>query len=163
MREIRTYGDPVLRGKAHPVTEVNSRMKKLIEDMTETMYKNEGVGLAANQIGIGAQVMTVDVGKGLLVLLNPRVMNSSGEESVEEGCLSLPDIRVEVRRARKIKVRGLNEEGREIEIEAEGLLARAIQHEIDHLDGMLIIDRISLAQRQLINSQLKKLAERRGR
>lgn len=157
VREIRIYGDPVLREKAHPVRELNPQTKKLIEDMAETMYGNEGVGLAANQIGIGEQIMTVDVGEGLLILVNPRVMESCGEESAQEGCLSLPDIKVEVRRARKIKVRGLNEEGKEIEMEAGGLLARAIQHEIDHLNGILITDRIGFARRQLINSRLKRL------
>ncbi|MCD5401381.1 peptide deformylase [candidate division NPL-UPA2 bacterium] len=157
VRKIRIYGDPILREKAHPVKEVNPQTKKLIKDMAETMYENKGLGLAANQIGIGEQVMTVDVGEGLLVLINARVMESRGEESVEEGCLSLPDIKVEVKRAKKIKVRGLDEEGRGIEIEAEGLLARAIQHEIDHLNGILIADRISFVRRQLISSQLKRL------
>ena len=157
VRKIRIYRDPILREKAQPVTEVTPETKKLIKDMAETMYENEGLGLAANQIGISEQIMIVDVGKGLLVLINPRVRESRGEESVEEGCLSLPDIRVEVRRAKKIKVRGLNEEGRKIEIEAEGLLARAIQHEIDHLNGILITDRTSFARRQLISSQLKRL------
>ena len=141
VREIRICGDPILREKAHSVREARPGMKELIKDMAETMYENEGVGLAANQIGVDERVLTVDVGEGLLVLINPRIVDSSGEESVEEGCLSLPGLKVEVRRARKVKVRGLNEEGREIEIEAEGLLARAIQHEIDHLDGVLIADR----------------------
>lgn len=160
VRKIRVYGDPILREKTQLVGEVTPQTKKLIKDMTETMYENEGLGLAANQIGIGKQIMTVDVGQGLLVLINPRIMESCGEESAEEGCLSLPDIKVEVKRARKIKVRGLNEEGGRIEIEAEGLLARAIQHEIDHLNGMLIADRISFVRRQLIGSQLKKLERR---
>ncbi len=163
VREIRTYGDSILREKTQPVTEVTPQTKKLIKDMAETMYENEGVGLAANQIGIGKQIMTVDVGEGLLALINPRVMESRGEESVEEGCLSLPDIKVEVRRAKKIKVRGLNEEGREIEIAAGGFLARAIQHEIDHLNGILITDRISLARRQLLRSRLKRLEGHSGR
>ena len=163
VKEIRIYGDPILIGKAQPVKEVNPRTKELIKDMTETMYENEGVGLAANQIGVDAQIMTVDVGEGLLVLINPRVMESCGEDSAEEGCLSLPDIKVAVSRARKIKVRGLNEEGREIEIETEGLLARAIQHEIDHLNGVLITDRIGFARRHLISSQLKRLKKRSGR
>ncbi len=163
VREIRIYGDPILREKAHPVTEVNLQTKKLIEDMAETMYENEGVGLAANQIGVNEQIMTVDVGQGLLVLLNPRILNSSGEESAEEGCLSLPDIKVKVERATGINVRGLNEEGIEIEMEVEGLLARAIQHEIDHLNGMLITDRISFARNQLLSSQLNRLEARGSR
>ncbi len=157
VRKIRIYGDPILREKAQSVAEVTPETQKLIKEMAETMYENEGLGLAANQIGIGKQIMTVDVGQGLLVLINPRVGESGGEESAEEGCLSLPGIKVEVKRAKKIKVRGRDEEGREVEIEAEGLLARAIQHEIDHLNGILITDRISLARRQLINPQLKKL------
>ena len=160
VREIRVYGDPVLRKKAHPVREVSSETKRLIKDMVETMHENRGVGLAANQIGVDEQVMIVDTGKGLLALINPRIVNSSGEKSAEEGCLSLPDIRVGVRRAEKIGVRGLNEEGKEINIETEGFLSRAIQHEMDHLNGILITDRISLARRQLIKSQLKKLQER---
>lgn len=160
VREIRIYGDPVLRKKAHPVKEVNSQTKNLIKDMVETMHENRGVGLAANQVGVEEQVMIVDTGEGLLALINPRVVNSSGEESAEEGCLSLPDIRVGVRRAKKIGVRGLNEEGKEIDMETEGFLSRAIQHELDHLNGILITDRISLARKQLIKSQLKKLQER---
>jgi peptide deformylase len=160
VREIRIYGDPGLRKKAYPVKEVNSQTKRLIKDMVETMHENRGVGLAANQIGVDKQVMIVDAGEGLLALINPRVVDSSGEESDEEGCLSLPDIRVGVRRAKKIGIRGLNEEGEEIDIETEGFLSRAIQHEMDHLNGILIIDRISLARRQLIKSQLKRLQER---
>ncbi|NOX97748.1 MAG: peptide deformylase [Nitrospirae bacterium] len=157
MREIKIYGDPILREKTCLVREITPRTKELIKDMAETMYGSKGVGLAANQIGVDAQIMTVDVGRGLLVLVNPRVLSSFGEESAEEGCLSLPDIRVGVRRAAKVKVEGLNEEGKEVEIEAEGLLARAIQHEIDHLNGILITDRISLARRHLLSSHLKKL------
>jgi peptide deformylase len=160
VREIRIYGDPGLRKKAHSVKEVNSQTKSLIKDMVETMHENRGVGLAANQVGAEEQVMIVDTGEGLLVLINPRVVNSSGEESDVEGCLSLPDIRVGVRRAKKIDVRGLNEEGEEFDIETEGFLSRAIQHEMDHLNGILITDRISLARRQLIKSQLKRLEER---
>lgn len=160
MRKIKIYGDPILREKAQPVLEVTPQIKKLIKDMAEIMYENEGLGLAANQIGIGKQIMTVDVGQGLLALINPRIEESCGEESVEEGCLSLPNIKIRVKRAKMIKVRGLNERGRKIKIEAEGLLARAIQHEIDHLNGILITDRISLARRQLISSQLKKLKRR---
>ncbi len=160
VREIRIYGDPVLRKKAHPVKEVNSQTKSLIKDMVETMHENRGVGLAANQVGVEEQVMIVDTGEGLLALINPRIVDSSGEESAEEGCLSLPDIRVGVRRAKKIGVRGLNEEGKEIDIETEGFLSRAIQHEMDHLNGILITDRISLARKQLLKSQLKRLQER---
>ena len=130
--------------------------------MAEIMYKEEGIGLAANQIGIDRQIMTVDTGKGLLVLINPQVMESYGEESAEEGCLSLPDIRVQVKRAQEIIVGGLNEEGKKIKIKTGGLLARAIQHEIDHLNGILIIDRISFVRRQLISSRLKELERDNG-
>jgi len=157
VRGIRIYGDPILRKKTHLVREVTPQVRELIKEMAGIMYGNGGIGLAANQIGIDTQIMTVDVGEGLLVLINPHIVNNSGEESVEEGCLSLPDIRVGVKRAAKVTVRGLNAEGEEVEIEAEGLLARAIQHEADHLKGILITDRIGLARRQLLRTQLKKL------
>ncbi|MCD5390531.1 peptide deformylase [candidate division NPL-UPA2 bacterium] len=157
--EIRKYGDPVLREKARAVAEVTDEVRELIKDMAGTMYENKGIGLAAPQVGVKSRVIVVDGGQGLLALINPEILSSpeAGEELAEEGCLSLPEITVEVKRARKIRVKGLSEKGKNIETEAEGLLARAIQHEVDHLNGILMIDRISYARRQLLRSQLKKL------
>lgn len=163
VRKIRIYGSSILRAKAQPVMEVTLQTKKLIKDMAETMYENEGVGLAANQVGVSEQIMIVDVGQGLLVFINPLIEESWEEEVGEEGCLSIPDISVEVKRAGKIKVKGWDEEGREIKIEADGFLARAIQHEVDHLNGIFITDRISFLRRQLIGSQLKRLEGHSGR
>ncbi len=146
----------MLREKARAVAEVTDEVRELIKYMAGTMYENKGIGLAAPQVGVKSRVIVVDGGQGLLALINPQILSSLDEELAEEGCLSLPEITVEVKRAKKIKVKGLSEEGKNIEIEAEGLLARAIQHEVDHLNGILMIDRISYARRQLLESQLKK-------
>lgn len=147
----------MLREKARAVAEVTDEVRNLIKGMAGTMYENKGIGLAAPQVGVKSRVIVVDGGQGLLALINPQILSSLDEELAEEGCLSLPEITIEVKRAKKIRVKGLSEEGKNIEIEAEGLLARAIQHEVDHLNGILMIDRISYARRQLLRSQLKKL------
>lgn len=155
--ELRIYPDPVLRGKATPVKDIDDSIRKLMADMAETMYISEGVGLAAPQVGSLSQLITVDIGKGLISLANPRIVESDGSEVMEEGCLSLPDIRLEVKRYKRVLVQGIDSNGKEVFIEAEDLLARVFQHEIDHLQGILIIDKIPSAQRQLIRSKLKEL------
>ena len=162
IKEIITYPDPVLREKSEPVEKIDKDIKQLIEDMTETMYASRGIGLAAIQIGVLRRVILVNVGEGLVVLVNPKILEDEGETQMEEGCLCLPGVMVEVKRSEKVKVKGLNRKGEEIVIHAEGLLARALQHEIDHLKGVLIIDKISKIKRELVTSKLKKEAKERA-
>ena len=139
--EIVKEGDPVLRQKAEPVTQVTKRIRKLIKDMLETMSLANGVGLAAPQVGIGQRIIVVDVGDGPVALINPQIDEASGKEIDVEGCLSIPGTFGYVERAQEVTVSGLNESGRSTRIKAEGLFARTLQHEIDHLDGVLFIDR----------------------
>jgi peptide deformylase len=160
-KEIITYPDPVLRKKSEPVEKVDKEIKQLIEDMTETMYASRGIGLAAIQIGVLKRVILVNVGEGSVLLVNPEILEDEGETQMEEGCLCLPGVMLEVKRSEKVKVKGLNRKGEEIIIHAEGLLARALQHEIDHLKGVLIIDKISKIKRELVTSKLKKEAKER--
>lgn len=138
---IRTIGDPVLRRRAKPVRHVNRALRQLIEDMLATMYAADGVGLAAPQVGVGKRVIVLDVGEGPLAVINPEIVAAEGEEAGTEGCLSVPGKAGEVRRAARVRVTGLDQEGRQVWHEAEGLLARAFQHEVDHLDGVLFVDR----------------------
>lgn len=161
-KEIVTYPDPILRKKSEPVEKVDKDIQQLIEDMAETMYASRGIGLAAIQIGVLKRVILVNVGEGLVVLLNPEILEDEGETRMEEGCLCLPGVMVEVKRSEKIKVKGLNGKGENVVIHADGLLARALQHEIDHLEGVLIIDKISKIKRELVTSKLKKEAKERA-
>lgn len=158
MRTIVKYPNPVLRRKAEPISEIDETILNLIEDMTDAMYGDDGVGLAATQVGESKRVIIVDAGEGLAVLINPEIIEKGGEEtSLEEGCLSLPEIRVDIVRPSRVLLRGLNEKGEQVELEAEGLLARVFQHEIDHLNGVLIIDHASSVQRSLLKSRLRRL------
>ncbi len=145
LRQIRKNGDPVLRQKAHPVKKITPQIIKLLNDMAETMYDANGVGLAAPQIGISKRLIVIDVADehNLLKLINPDIIASSGKETAIEGCLSFPGIAGEVERAEAVTVRALIPAGDTIELKATGLLARALQHEIDHLDGILFVDRVS--------------------
>jgi len=161
---IRKYGDPVLRRKAERVEDIDDEIRRLAQDMMETMYAYDGVGLAANQVGELRKVVVVDISPHdptfkPLILINPVVVEGYGEEGFEEGCLSLPDITAEVIRPAQVLVRAISLEGDEVEIEADGLLARVLQHEIDHLDGVLFIDRLPFIRRRLLRGQLKKLEE----
>lgn len=141
IRNIVKYPDPILREKAVEVKKFNERLGKLLDDMAETMYDAHGVGLAAPQVGISKRVMVVDVGEELIEMVNPEIIEKSGEQiEPPEGCLSIPGLLGYVKRANKIRVKGQDRNGNPIEIEAEGFLARAFQHEIDHLDGVLFID-----------------------
>lgn len=140
---VRTLGDPVLRSKAKEVEEVNEKTNQLIDNMFETMYEEDGVGLAAPQVGMLKRIAVVDIREdNPIVLINPEIIEEEGKAIMEEGCLSIPNRTGEVIRSRKIKLRSLNREGEEIEFEAEGFEARAIQHEMDHLDGVLFIDKM---------------------
>jgi peptide deformylase len=142
LRNIRTDDDEILRKKSKVVDEVNDRIKILVKDMIETMYQANGVGLAAPQVGILKRVAVVDVGEGVHVFINPEILEGSGSCIDFEGCLSLPGKQGEVERPAKIKVKALNENGEEFTLEAEDFFARAICHEIDHLDGILFIDKL---------------------
>jgi len=140
---VREIGDPVLRSKAKEIDEVNKKTLTLIDNMFDTMYEEDGVGLAAPQVGILKRIAVVDIREGnKITLINPEIIEEEGKAIMEEGCLSIPGETGDVIRAEKIKVRTLNKEGKEIEFEAEGFEARAIQHEIDHLDGVLFVDKI---------------------
>jgi len=157
--KILTYPDPVLKKKAKAVKTIDEKIKKLAEDMIETMYSAPGIGLAAPQVGESLRVITVDVtrkGEDLIVLINPEIISGEGECAEEEGCLSVPDFKETVLRKKKVLVKGLDPEGKEKEISAEGLLAIAFQHEIDHLDGILIIDRVSRLKRDIFKKKLQK-------
>ncbi|WP_163327886.1 peptide deformylase [Desulfurobacterium thermolithotrophum] len=164
IREIRIYPDDVLKKKAEVVTEFNEELEQLVNDMFETMYKRGGVGLAANQIGILKRVVVIDLNSGKekqgeeqIVLINPEIVALEGEEVKEEGCLSLPGLYKKVKRAVYAKVKAQNLKGEEFTIEGEGLLARAFQHEIDHLNGVVFIDKLSPLQRRLALEKYKKL------
>lgn len=142
---VRKEGDPVLRQVAKPVPEVTSNIQKLLTDMAETMYENQGIGLAANQIGILKRCLVADVGEGgpgLIELVNPEVVHAEGEQLGAEGCLSIPGVTGDVLRAEHIIVKGLDRNGQEIQINASGLLARCLLHEIDHLNGVLFTDHV---------------------
>lgn len=151
--EIKKYPERVLREKTSPVNDFGPSLQRLIDDMIETMYSALGVGLAANQVGILKRVIVIDVSSRekntpLIVLINPEIIHAQGEIALEEGCLSVPDYTTVVKRAEKVRVRGLDRYGKEVEIEGEGLLSRVLQHEIDHLNGMLLIDRIGHVKRE---------------
>ena len=139
-RKIRELGDEVLTKECKEVTKMTLRTKVLINDMLDTMYEAMGVGLAAPQVGILKRIVVIDVGEGPIVLVNPKIIETKGEQTGEEGCLSVPGKSGTVTRPDYVKVRALNEEMEEIELEGEGLLARAFCHEIDHLDGKMYIE-----------------------
>lgn len=142
IRQIRYYDDPLLRKTSREVTEINDRIKTLIEDMVETMYDNEGVGLAAPQVGVLRRVVVIDIGEGVLKLINPEIIYEEGANIDVEGCLSVPNRIGTVKRPETVKVKYLDELGEEKTIEGTGLLAKALCHEIDHLDGILFIDKM---------------------
>jgi peptide deformylase len=163
IRPVRIYGDPVLREKALAVAGVDDSVRALIADMRETMKAYTGVGLAANQVGVLQRVLVVDVPldderRAAMALVNPVIVARSGSETGEEGCLSIPGIFEDVTRALQIKVRGLDERGQPLAFDAEGYLARALQHEVDHLDGVLFVDRLSLLKRQFLRRTLDAMA-----
>ncbi|HBL37384.1 MAG TPA: peptide deformylase [Firmicutes bacterium] len=142
---IVTEPNPLLRQKAQPLKKISKRIRKLAQNMLETMYAADGVGLAGPQVGVGERIIVVDVGNGPLALINPEIISNMGQERDVEGCLSIPGRNGYVTRAAKVKVTGVNLDGRRIELESEGLLARALQHEIDHLEGILFIDYLDRA------------------
>ncbi|HIE43259.1 MAG TPA: peptide deformylase [Candidatus Omnitrophica bacterium] len=154
---IIKYGDPILRRKALKVDRIEKEDLLLIENMTETMYAHEGIGLAAPQVGTSKRIIVLDIGEGLRKLINPVVLESEGENEHKEGCLSIPEVYVEVKRPSYTVVEGLNEYGERVRIEAEGLLSRVLHHEIDHLNGLLIVDYLSPAERVTLKRRLRNL------
>ncbi len=140
LRNIRLEGDDILRKRAKDIDAVTDRIKTLAADMLDTMYHSDGVGLAAPQIGILKRIIVIDIGQGPLVFINPEIIETDGEQVGPEACLSMPRVSGEVKRPLKVKTKALNVEGEEFTIEGEGLLARAICHEIDHLNGVLFTD-----------------------
>lgn len=142
IRNIRYEGDPILRKKCRRVDRVDDRIKTLLDDMVETMKHAEGVGLAAPQVGVLRSVIVIDVGEGLVQLVNPQILETRGKEIGAEGCLSVPGKSGDVERPAWVRVSGLNRDGQEVEVIGEGLLARALCHEIDHLNGILFIDKM---------------------
>jgi len=160
-RPILTYGAPTLRQKTAPIRDFNGSLQALIDDMVETMYAAPGVGLAANQVGSLERVFVANPSDDrdpsqLLVVVNPELLETEGEIVSEEGCLSVPEFREDVRRARRVLLRGIDRQGKPLQIEAEDLLARIFQHEVDHLNGVLFVDRLSPAKRLLLKPRLKK-------
>jgi peptide deformylase len=159
--EIAVFPEESLKKRAEPVEQVDDEIRKLIDDMAETMYAAPGVGLAANQVRVLKRVVVVDIehpegSPNLIVMVNPEIVERSGEIAWEEGCLSFPGINVDVSRSAKLKVRALDRDGKPFEFEAEDLLAVAIQHEIDHLDGVTLADKVSFLKRRWIMRELQK-------
>ena len=161
---IRIYGDKVLRQRSEPVQKITPEIQEFIADLVHTMYETDGIGLAANQVGRALRIIAVDAfwfkengKKNPVVLINPEFIEFDGSTDMEEGCLSLPDIYEKVPRAEWVKIRGLNEKGEQMEYEGEGLFARALQHEYDHLDGILFIDKISKLKKMMLKKKLNDL------
>ena len=160
--KIVKYPEPILSQPGEPVSEFDGELRKLAADMFETMYAAQGIGLAAPQVGVSKRVTVIDLSAGKdpakkLVLVNPEITFSEGKQYEEEGCLSFPDIREKVVRAFKVKIRAQDEKGKWFEMEGEELLSRAFQHEIDHLDGMLFIYRMSALKRDLNLRKIRKM------
>ena len=173
--DILKYPDPFLKTKTEPVEKIDDSIRALISDMTETMYRARGIGLAAVQVGVARRVALLDVpqedardeegnrrlvrGKNLIAVINPEIVWTEGTTKYEEGCLSVPGLTADVQRALRVRVKALDRDGNPFEINAEGLLAIALQHEIDHLDGLLFIDRLSRLKRELIKKKKMKALE----
>ncbi|MFH0852294.1 MAG: peptide deformylase [bacterium] len=147
MLEIKKFNEPILRKKTKPVDEVDDEIRKLASYMVQAMYQNQGAGLAANQIGLDLSMAVVDAGNGLKILINPKLLWAEGQSYEEEGCLSLPGVFFKIKRPKYIEIEALDKFGRRQIIKAQDMEARAICHELDHLDGKLIIDRIGFWQR----------------
>ncbi len=164
--EIRKFPDSILRKKTGRVEKIDANLHRLIDDMVETMHAAPGVGLAANQVGAPLQVAVIDLSARedktqrhpLIVLINPELLSMEGSLSEEEGCLSIPEYSETVKRAAKVKVRAQDKSGKVYELNAEGMLAKALQHEIDHLNGLLFIDRISPLKKDIFKRRYKKAA-----
>jgi len=168
LRKLRYLGDPVLRQQSTVVENIDESYRELVEDMIETMYYNRGIGLAAPQIGIPERLIVIDndpggdYGKGGFAVFNPVILDSEGKEEMEEGCLSIPDIRDVVTRAERLVIQGVDFDGKEFEIEVSGLIAKVFQHEIDHINGRLFIDHLGPLKRGLHLSKWRKIKKDLG-
>lgn len=166
IREIVIYPDDILKNKCQPVGTFDNNLKVLVEDMAETMYAAPGVGLAANQVGVDAAVCVIDVAEGdqcdLHVFVNPEIVERQDEFDWEEGCLSFPDMLVNVHRNKKVKVRFQDVEGKSFELEAENLFAVAIQHELDHLNGVSLADKVGYLRKKMMIKELLKIKKSRA-
>jgi peptide deformylase len=167
VRDIVIWPDPILKKPGAPVARVDDEVRKLIDDMAETMYAADGVGLAAPQVGVSKRIVVIDTsprqeGQKLLHLVNPRIVKTEGETTYTEGCLSVPGEAEDVERAAKVWVEALDRDGKAIEVVGEGLLAIALQHELDHLDGVLFVDHLSSLKRELIRKRMKRLKAERA-
>ena len=158
--QIRTYGDPVLTATASPVADVNGKVARLVDDMFVTLYGSDnGLALAAPQIGVQKQIFVWDLGEDPTVVINPAIVESSGEWVYEEGCLSIPGLYVEMARPKEVLLRGLGINGESVEWEADELVARMFQHELDHLNGVLMFDRMTPEQRREAKAEYRRLQE----
>ncbi len=160
--KLRTYPDPILRRRARPLKQIGQDERKKLHEMLEKMYENEGIGLAGPQIGWSVRVITVDPdGKGQRkrIFINPQILESSGIADAEEGCLSLPGIRSNVQRSDKVVVSAYTMEGEALKLELEGLMARVWQHEIDHLNGILFVDKITTAEKLHVREKMRSLSD----
>ena len=153
---IRIVGDPVLRQRAEDVTEIDGRLAKLCEDMLETMYEAPGIGLAAPQVGVQKRFFVYDIGDGPAVLINPVITESDGEWEYHEGCLSVPGMSFDIVRPKTVAVTGLDLDGNEVHFEADEMMARMLQHEIDHLDGVLLLERLDDEQRRAAKRAIRE-------
>jgi peptide deformylase len=165
---LTLYGNPVLRRRADEVTSFGPPLDALIRRMFDVMYEEEGVGLAAPQVGVSQRIMVLDVPvdddhRHVGVLINPEILAQEGTQKGQEGCLSIPGLREDVARAQWVRIRGLDAKGEPVTLEGEGLLARAFQHEVDHLNGVLYVDRLSALRRKLLAKRLKEMADEHGR
>lgn len=161
LRPILKYPDPRLKQVAAPVPAVTDEIRRLVDDMAETMYAAPGVGLAANQVGVLLRVFVIDIAaedepSDLRVFINPEILETTGTQTWEEGCLSFPGVTEEIRRAEHVTVRALGRDGASFELEADGLLAVAIQHENDHLNGIVMLDKLNAMKRRLLGRKLAK-------
>lgn len=159
--QVLHFPDERLRTIAKPVAEVNAEIQRIVDDMFDTMYEEEGIGLAASQVDVHQRIIVIDVSEERdqrLVLINPELLEKDGDTGIEEGCLSIPETRALVPRAERVKVKALDREGNPFQLEADGLLAICIQHEMDHLVGKLFIDYLSPLKRQRIRQKLEKMA-----
>ncbi len=158
--EIRVYGDPVLRQVAAAVEEIDGRIARMVEDMIPAMHAAEGIGLAAPQVGIQKRLFVYDIGEGPRTLVNPEIVESDGEWAFEEGCLSVPGLSFEIVRPKLVHLVGRDLDGNEVSIEADELLARLFQHELDHLDGVLLLDHLDKKQRKTALREWREIQDR---
>lgn len=162
--EIRTFGDPVLKTPAAAVTDINGKIVRLVDDMFDTLYTSDsGIGLAAPQIGVQKQIFVWEIDEEPMVIINPEIVESRGEWLYDEGCLSIPGLYVEILRPNEVLMKGITLDGNEIEIEASELIGRLFQHELDHLNGVLMFDRMSPEQRKAAMADYRRISDEQAK